>query len=173
MNSQPGQLRIGRRLAWASLMVVAIAGVSMFSHAADAPKGASPDDVVRKHLAKGLGVSEEDFDPSFLKLDTDNQKLLDGEDVLDSDPVCQCQDTVGKYRVTGKPDGVDRYVAIVGKVGGKSTWQVILQKINGAWKIYDVVDQRGSVRALLERHNACAREKIAHHQDVDVCSLIK
>jgi len=97
---------------------------------------------------------------------------LDGEDVLDSDPVCQGRDTVGKYRVTGKADGVDRYVAIVGKVGSKPTSQVILCKINGAWKIHDVVEERGSLRALIERHDACVRENIAHHQDVDVCSLI-
>jgi hypothetical protein len=113
------------------------------------------------------------WDPSFRKLDTDNSKLMDGEDVLDSDPVCQCQDVGGVYHYTGKLTAPDRYVATVSRDGDKATWQVILKKLKGGWKIYDVVDDQGSIRGKLERHNACARNKLAHHQKPDSCTDLK
>ena len=90
------------------------------------------------------------FDPALTKLDQDNGKLFDGVDVLDADPVCQCQDVGGKYRFTGRM-AADRYVATVSREGETASWQVIWKRIGGRWLIYDVVDDTGSIRGLLER----------------------
>jgi len=140
----------------------------------------TPETLMRKIMAsyredagdKGM-LGQSYFDPALTKLDEDNGKLFDGVDVLDADPVCQCQDVGGKYRYTVRRAGSDRYVATVSREGVKGSWQVIWKRIGGRWLIYDVVDDGGSVRGLLERHNNCAREKIAHHQGVEPCGDLK
>ena len=154
------------------LMLSALAGLTG-PHPVQAAELA-PALVLRHHLADATGVSAAGhFDPSFLKLDADNQRLFDGLDVLDADPVCQCQDSGGHYRITGHTQGPDRYVATVNRDGEPGHWQVIMHRNRGTWTFYDVIDDRGSVRALLQRHNTCARERLARHQSVDPCAELK
>jgi hypothetical protein len=117
-------------------------------------------------------IGQKYFDPALTKLDQDNSKLMDGVDVLDADPVCGCQDVGGTYTWSGHSVG-DRWVATVSNSDVKGSWQVIWKKIGGRWRIYDVTDERGSIRGLLERHNACARAKIAKHQKPDACTDLK
>ena len=134
----------------------------------------SADGVLHKHFAEAAGVSQQgDFDATFLRLDHDNQRLFDGLDVLDYDPVCQCQDAGGTYQVSGRSDAGGRYIATVRRTGEPRSWQVIMRKVGGAWKFYDVIEARGSIRALLARHNACARARRASGQSVDRCAALK
>jgi hypothetical protein len=134
----------------------------------------APAVILQHHLYHGDGVSPAGhFDPSFLKLDYENQTLFEGVDVLDADPVCQCQDNGAHYRVNGRMDGPDRYIATVSMIGEPASWQVIMHRTSAGWTFYDVIDDRGSVRAVLQRHNACARERLARHQSVDPCAELK
>ena len=134
----------------------------------------APEAALRMALADNAGVTVQGgYDASFLKLDHDNQTLFDGEDVLDADPVCQCQDTGGHYRIRTVFQTADRYTAEVSDQGRPDRWRVLMRTVRGVWKVYDVIDARGSVRALLERHNACARERLAAHRNVDACALLK
>lgn len=142
----------------------------MATQALAAP-AAGPEAMLKKHLGEVYGVSAKGgFEAGFLKLDDENQRLFDGIDVLNADPVCQCQDSGAHYRVAGHMDGADRYVATVRTADEPRTWQVIMRKIGPAWKFYDVIDEQGSVRARLERHNACAKAKRARRQSIDPCA---
>jgi hypothetical protein len=163
------------RIAVRAMMIAVTAlAVPQPLHALMHPAPLSADDVLHKHFAKAAGVSQQgDFEATFLRLDHDNQRLFDGLDVLDYDPVCQCQDTGGAYQVSGRSDGADRYIATVRMTGAPRSWQVIMRKVAGAWKFYDVIEARGSIRALLARHNACARARRARGQSVDRCATLK
>ena len=141
----------------------------------------TPEALMRKIMAsyradsgKNGAIGEKYFDPALTKLDQDNSRLFDGVDVLDADPVCQCQDVgPGTYRWSGHSEGADRWVATVSRTDVERPWQVIWKRIKGRWLIYDVVDETGSIRTQLERHNRCAREHIAKHQSSDSCSDLK
>lgn len=166
--------KIARFAAWAAVMTMAFGPVA--TAAANTPEA-----LMRKIMdsyrpdagEKGmLGVKY--FDPALTKLDQDNSRLFDGVDVLDADPICQCQDVgADTYKWSGRSEGPDRWVATVSRSDVPRPWQVIWRRIKGRWVIYDVVDETGSIRTQLVRHNACAREKIARHQKPDSCSELK
>ncbi|HWE44594.1 MAG TPA: hypothetical protein VG407_01085 [Caulobacteraceae bacterium] len=171
---------IARFTAVAAAVVLAFAPAAL---AAMAPTSAgdTPEPLMRKIMAsyrdsaKGssAAIGQNYFDPALTKLDRDNGRLFDGVDVLDGDPVCQCQDVGGTYKWTGHSEGRDRWVAVVSRSDMKTPWQVIWKRIGNRWGIYDVIDETGSIRGLLERHNRCAREKLAHHQKTDACAELK
>lgn len=107
------------------------------------------------------------YDPSFAKLISDNGALAGrwgGGPDLDYDPVCQCQDDPGGLvveRVTERPGGFADVAMVSGlhETGSKPTaYSLVLQRGPAGWRITDVVDQTGSLRALLTRHNACLRK---------------
>jgi hypothetical protein len=156
-------------LAWVAL-TLAPAG-------AGASSARTAEQALLAHLHGEGGVSVRDgYDPGFVRLDHDNQQLMDGVDVLDEDPACNCQDNAGAaYQIKTVRADASRHLIQVWRPKEKKTppWTVEMRLIGGAWKIYDVVSASGhSVRAELVRHNTCAREHIARHQDVTPCALL-
>jgi hypothetical protein len=101
---------------------------------------------------------------------------MDGVDVLDEDPACNCQDNAGSaYEIKTVQADAGRHLIQVWRPKEKNTppWTVDMRLINGAWRIYDVLYPGGrSVRAKLIRHNACARAHIARHQDPAACASL-
>jgi len=100
------------------------------------------------------------YDPSFSQLMSDNTALsekADGPD-LDYDPICQCQDTGAIYRyASGKPDGTHYDVSVTSNDKEQGTWTFVLADSPTGWRVYDVIDQSGSLRAKLTKDNACIR----------------
>ena len=170
-------MRLGSNGRFTALAVVLALAFGPVALAASAD---TPEALMRKIMASyresakepNALIGQKYFDPALTKLDEDNSKLMDGVDVLDADPVCGCQDMGGTYKWSGHSVG-DRWIATVSNSDVKGSWQVIWKKIGGRWRIYDVTDDRGSIRGLLERHNACARAKIAKHQKPDACTDLK
>ncbi len=173
-----------------TLWTTGVAALAALTLAAGAPahaQGDTPEALMTKILASYAITTPDDpnamigskyWDPEFTKLDEDNSKLMDGVDVLDDDPVCGCQDTGGHYKFTGHLEGPDKYVAVVSIIPDANnqeqpSWQVIWKRIGGKWLIYDVIDDTGDIRQLLEKHNACARAKIAAHEKPDSCTDVK
>jgi hypothetical protein len=84
---------------------------------------------------------------------------------LDYDPICQCQDGPDALKlVSVAPRGADAAdLHVMGpdcKPGSNECQAFVLaiRRSPGAgWRIYDVIEAGGSVRARLERHNACLR----------------
>jgi len=106
------------------------------------------------------------YDPRFARLMNDNSTLAmkhGGGVDLDYDPVCQCQDDAGPLQVSS----VRQRSADLADLRMKSWCEtkdavcrgylIVIRRIGGAWRISDVVDEGGSVRAMLVRHNACLR----------------
>ena len=115
-------------------------------------------------------VYGEFYDRVFAKLMDDNgalaSKRFGGVD-LDSDPVCQCQDDPGGLRiksVTGRTAIAADVSMIMPCDKGSNQcglYTIVIRRIAGAWKIYDVVDSLGSNRSMLTRHNACLRARLS------------
>ena len=170
-------MRLGSNGGFTALAVVfALAFGPVAMAAADTPEALMKKIMASyRETAKSPNamIGQNYFDPALTKLDQDNSKLMDGVDVLDADPVCGCQDVGGTYKWSGRSEGADRWVATISNADVKGSWQVIWKKMGGRWRIYDVTDERGSIRGLLERHNKCAREKIAKHQKPDACTDLK
>jgi hypothetical protein len=114
----------------------------------------------RAEAAYQKQINAEFYDPAFVKLMSDNGSLAGakggGED-LDYDPVCQCQDSGGRYSyVSGAQKGA-LFDAVVKIDSGVAPWTVVLTKTPAGWRVYDVLDSTGDVRARLIKHNACLR----------------
>ena len=75
--------------------------------------------------------------------------------ILDWAPICDCQDdtgmTLGRIDISPPVDG--RVTAAVRLHFGRAVapLRFILVKTHGAWRIYDVVDRSGSLKAHLQR----------------------
>jgi hypothetical protein len=168
-----GVVRIARFTALAAAAIVALAPAAM---AADTPEALMKTIMASyRESAKGSHalIGQRYFDPALTKLDRDNGRLFEGVDVLDADPVCQCQDVGGTYTWSGHSEGRDTWVAVVSRNDVPQPWKVIWKRIGHRWVIYDVIDETGSIRGLLERHNKCARDKLAHHEKTDACAELK
>jgi hypothetical protein len=100
------------------------------------------------------------YAPDFQKLMNDNTALsekADGPD-LDYDPICQCQDSSATYAyVSGKPDGAQYDVVVTGNDKEQGKWTFVLADSPTGWRVYDVIDSGGSLRAKLTKDNACLR----------------
>ncbi len=84
----------------------------------------------------------------------ENDRLAQGIDLLDADPVCQCQDSGGHYRLLSvTPNGATTNARI--GMDESSTYTLVLRQSDARWLIYDVIDSDGSLRTQLIRHNAC------------------
>jgi hypothetical protein len=104
-------------------------------------------------------TSAQFFDPSFEALQDENGRLAGkaGNADLDYDPVCQCQDSGGAYHyVSGAVATGGLFNAAV--ADADTHWTLVLKPVAGSWRVYDVVDSQGSIRAMLTRHNACMRK---------------
>jgi hypothetical protein len=173
-NAGPANSAASASAAVAS--AVATAGVSQTGETADAfiarvyapyqPNGQQWTDptgaaAAKAHAAFIAAYNADVYDPDFLKLIEDNGALasqkIDGPD-LDYDVLCQCQDGGATYRyASGHPDGA-RFDAVV-KSNDKSQapWTLVLVDTPKGWRVYDVLDSTGDVRAMLTQHNACLR----------------
>jgi hypothetical protein len=97
----------------------------------------------------------------------DNSKLAgkSGDADLDYQPICQCQDSGGHYGyVSGAPAPGGVFDAKVTGHDSRPPWTLVLKQENGGWRVYDVIDQTGSVRTWVARHNACMRKFTADAQ---------
>jgi hypothetical protein len=104
------------------------------------------------------------YDPSLLRLMDENDHLAQGVDLLDADPLCQCQDVGGHYAVAAfTQTGPDDATARIKDADGAVT--AVLKRTGGAWHVYDVIDSGGSLRTQLTSHNLCMRR---FHADADV-----
>jgi hypothetical protein len=104
-----------------------------------------------EHLGRHGG-----YDPSFIALMDENDKLAQGVDLLDADPLCACQDTGGHYVLAAfSQGGPDQATARI--TGGGEPVTATLKKTSAGWRVYDVTDASGSFRARLIRHNDCMR----------------
>jgi hypothetical protein len=146
-------------------MLVALLAASPAAFAAAAPQTAR---AFAQQLVQRMNTdswvkakSTRDVDPSFQRLMDENDRLAQGIDLLDADPVCQCQDSGGHYRLLSvTPNGAVTN-ARIGLDDG-SPYTLVLRQSGARWLIYDVIDSDGSLRAQLTRHNACMR---ANHTD--------
>jgi hypothetical protein len=101
------------------------------------------------------------YDPDFLKIITDNGKLsgakAGGVD-MDYDPICQCQDGAAKLApVSGHADGDHYDVVVKSDDKSQAPWTFVLANSATGWRLYDVLDTTGDVRAVIGKHNACLR----------------
>ena len=104
-----------------------------------------------EHLSRRGG-----YDPSLIRLMDENNRLAQGVDLLDSDPLCQCQDTGGHYVLSAlSQTDPDDATASIAQAGQPVT--AVLKRTGGAWHVYDVIDASGSLRARLIHHNKCMR----------------
>ncbi len=101
------------------------------------------------------------YDPGFLKLMNDNGALAgkNGGGVdLDYDPICQCQDSAVRYRyVSGQPNGQFFDAKAASDDSSQKPWTLVLIDTPKGWRLYNVIDDSGDVRAWLTRHNDCLR----------------
>ncbi len=111
-----------------------------------------------QHLSRHGG-----YDPSFIHLMNENGRLADGIDLMEADPLCQCQDTGGHYTLKSLAQR-DADNASMGITGAYGPVTAILRRTTGVWRVYDVVDASGSFRARLIRHNTCMR---THHDPTE------
>ena len=116
------------------------------------------------------------YDPAWLRLVRDNGDLANarGADALwDADPLCQCQDEGGRYRlVSVGPTQAGRMDARI-RITSDSytdTYSVILAPMAGGWRIYDIVAAGHSTRAFLTRHVNCLRAARTRRA-IELCSV--
>jgi len=100
------------------------------------------------------------YDPSFIHLMNENSRLAAGVDLMDHDPLCQCQDVGIHYSLSSFSQlGPNKASMRITSAQGPVT--AILRRTAGAWRVYDVVDAAGSFRARLIHDNICMR---AYHR---------
>ena len=78
-------------------------------------------------------------------LGTTDEDMPYGYDVF-----CQCQDYDHQtFRIVSDRmvDATHNEAKVVGSDKGEKPWTIVLAKIAGAWKVSDVIDESGSVRA--------------------------
>lgn len=101
------------------------------------------------------------YDPGFLKVVDDNSQLAadkSGGVDMDYDPFCQCQEGGAIYSVvSGHADGAHYDVVVKTNDKAHATWTFVLVDSATGWRVFDVIDQSGDVRAELTQHNACLR----------------
>ena len=135
-------------------------------YGADSPWWGSSSD--RKAAAFQKRVYVEFYDPVFVKLMNDNDSLAAAKNAgqdLDYDPICQCQDSGGTYRyVSGEANGGFYDAKVTDNAADRTPWTVVLKKMRGGWRIFDVIDETGSVRTWLGQHNACLRAATSEKQ---------
>jgi hypothetical protein len=161
---------VGRAVLFICL-VLAFGGCASSGRAEDAASAkAFAEQLVRRLNSSGAdawvesrGSRTRHVDPSFTALMDDNSRLADGIDLMDADPICQCQDSGGRYQLLSvTADGDEAHVRIYLNHG---SYTLVLRRTGVGWRVYDAVDSTGSFRTLLEHHNACMR---AHHSPAAV-----
>lgn len=113
------------------------------------------------------GTNETELFPDFNALLNDNGRLAGanyGGPDYEGDAVCQCQDGGKRYSLTDVvqvPGGYGlRIRADASFANGAHETQrytVIVRRFRGSLRVYDVVTDAGSTRAMLAHHNACLR----------------
>ena len=113
------------------------------------------------------GTNETELFPDFNGLLNDNGRLAGqnyGGPDYEGDAVCQCQDGGKRYTLTDVaqvPGGYGlRIRADASFANGAHETQrytVIVRPFRGRLRVYDVVTNEGSTRAMLVHHNACLR----------------
>jgi len=105
------------------------------------------------------------LEPGFVKLMDDNGALAGargGGPDLDYDPLCQCQDAPEDLHVVsaarrGAAAAIVSMKVACGGPNGCTMFDIALRRGRHGWRVHDVMERAGSVRARLIRHNACLR----------------
>jgi hypothetical protein len=98
---------------WIASMIVALTLAAVAASQAPAQaETAQSAQVAAQQLVRSLnagGVARPRTDPSFTRLMHENSRLAtDSIDLMDADPICQCQDGGGHYRLLSvTPRGAD------------------------------------------------------------------
>lgn len=95
-------------------------------------------------------------DPAFAELKRRSDLLgsTDEDMPYDYDVFCQCQDYDHQtFRIVSDRmvDAAHYEAKVVGSDKGEKPWTIVLAKIAGAWKVSDVIDESGSVRAGIQK----------------------
>ena len=132
---------------------------------ADTAAGRKADEAYRNNVYADF------YDAAFVKLMDDSGALAGAKNAgtdLDYDPVCQCQDSGGVYRyLSGQSRGAFFDAKVTDNAADQKPWTLVLRETQRGWRIYDVVDESGSVRTRLARHNACLRAAKTEKQAED------
>ena len=109
-------------------------------------------------------VEAEFYDPGFETLLDDDRQLaarwkIDG---VDHSPLCQCQGPDERVSLDSlEPAGPDqaqaRMTSCPDPTSGCVAYGLVLRRIAGAWRVQDVIEDGDSLRATLEKDNACMR----------------
>jgi hypothetical protein len=101
------------------------------------------------------------YDPDFLKIINDNAMLAadkSGGMDIDYDPLCQCQGAGPTFSVvSARADGARYDVVVKSDEKEQGTWTFVLVPSRPTWRVWDVLQPTGSMRAMLTQHNACLR----------------
>jgi hypothetical protein len=101
------------------------------------------------------------YDPCDKYCEADLGKLLKAahrKNMIDYDPVCQCQHGGENYMMFAGSRGAtdDDYRVTMKKVGKPGTWLLILRWADGGWKIRDVLETRSGKQVSLRQRLASA-----------------
>jgi hypothetical protein len=117
--------------------------------------------------AERTRIQQAYLEADFNKLMEDNGAIAGqkaGGPDLDYDPVCQCQDGPEHIRLKGvvmkSPDLAELQVQgpdCSPKSNECDDYALVVARTPGGWRIHDVVEKAGSLRARLIRDNACMR----------------
>jgi hypothetical protein len=109
-------------------------------------------------------VQAEFYDPGFKTLLDDNRQLaarwrIDG---VDHSPLCQCQQPdvrVGLESLEqARPDQAEAHMSSCpDPASGCIAYVLVLKRSAAAWRVDDVIEDGDSLRATLEKDNACMR----------------
>ncbi len=109
-------------------------------------------------------VKAEFYDPGFAALLDENRRLAShwGDEDIDHDPLCHCQQVHVRLNLESldqaSPDAAQAHMASCEEpAAGCEHYVLVLKRTAGAWRVHDTIEQGDSLRAILERDNACMR----------------
>ncbi len=113
------------------------------AHMNDRTSDSFPEDhkVCERHCEKGL-----------LKLfrAVARREARTGDEILDADPFCHCQDLAGHYDIVSGRFVGTRYEGTIRN--GTERWTVVLTRGGSGWKIYNIVDPQFDLRDFLAKN---------------------
>ncbi len=109
------------------------------------------------------------YDSVWLNLVRDNDALaraLQVDSLYDAAAICQCHSESGHYQListSSRRDGMaEARLRFSPSEGSPISYTVVLARIGGSWRIYDVVSNGHSTRTFLTSHVACLRAARTH-----------
>ena len=128
------------------------------------PAAAEPPAVFVSQLYgdyKDMDHWAKNFDPCKENCEADYTKLIKAarlKQLIDYDPICQCQHGGESYMMFSGSAGAtaDDYRVTMKKVGNPGTWVLLLRWIEGGWKVRDVLETRNGKPVSVRQRLASA-----------------